>query len=59
LGYPDIYAKALEFYSNNSDEDTRMAIIEAIRLVPAANRLARLKSVMVAPLRMILDWCLE
>jgi hypothetical protein len=56
LGYPEIYAEALAFYLNNSDEDTRPEIIEAIRQVPAANRLARLKGMMFAPLRMIRDW---
>jgi hypothetical protein len=56
LGYPEIYAEALALYSNNSDEDTRPEIIEAIRQVPAANRLARLRKMMFAPLRMIRDW---
>lgn len=33
-GYPKIYAEALSFYSNNSSNDTRPEIIEAIRQVP-------------------------
>jgi hypothetical protein len=32
--YPEIFAEALLFYSNNSSEDTRSDIIEAIRKVP-------------------------
>jgi hypothetical protein len=56
LGYPEIFAEALAFYSNNSDEDTRPEIIEAVRQVPTANRLAKLGNLMFAPLRMIRDW---
>jgi hypothetical protein len=59
LGYPNIYAEALAFYLDNSDQDTRSEIIEAIRRVPAANRLGRLRNMMYAPIRMIRDWSLE
>jgi hypothetical protein len=59
LGNPEIYAEALAFYSDNSDEDTRPEIIEAIRRVPAANRLARLRNMVFAPLRMVWDWSQE
>jgi hypothetical protein len=36
--YPEMFAEALLFYSNNSSEDARSDIIEAIREVPNASR---------------------
>jgi hypothetical protein len=59
LGYPERYAEALDFYSDNSEEDTRSEIIEAVRQVPAANRLAWLRNMMFAPLRMLQFWSLR
>jgi hypothetical protein len=35
--YPEMFAEALLFYSNNSNEDTRSDIIEALRQTPTTN----------------------